>query len=86
MNKKTEEKTVLPAGITAEEFEKQLDEYMRKSIEDSADKYRKEIADGTFIPLKERLKRQVENGELTQAEADDMLELVTKYTDEACKK
>lgn len=85
MSEKTDEKVVMPDGITKEEFEKQFDEYMRKNITDAAEKYKKEIADGTFIPLKERLKKQVENGELTQTEADDMLELVTKFTSKAVK-
>lgn len=86
MSKKTDEKYVLPDGITKEELEIQFDEYMRKNIDESVEEFVKQIEDGTFIPVKERLKKQVENGELTQAEADDMLELVTKASSRISEK
>ena len=57
---------------------KQFDEYAKKTIEEVAAQYKKEIADGTFLPLEERLKKQVESGELTQTQADKTLGLINK--------
>ena len=57
---------------------KQFDEYVKKIIDEAAEQYKKEVTDGTFLPLEERLKKQVACGQLNQAQADDMLELINK--------
>lgn len=76
--KKQDEKLILPQGMMEEEV--QFDEYIRKTIKEAAEQYKKEKSDGTFLPLEERLEKQIETGEITETKADKIKEIIRTVT------
>jgi hypothetical protein len=73
-----DEKLILPQGMMEEEV--QFDEYIKKTIKEAAEQYKKEKSDGTFLPLEERLEKQIETGEITETEADKIKEIIRTVT------
>lgn len=76
--KKQDEKLILPQGMMEEEV--QFDEYIRKTIKEAAEQYKKGKSDGTFLPLEERLEKQIETGEITETKADKIKEIIRTVT------
>jgi hypothetical protein len=68
----------LPEGMTEEEFEKEFNNYMEQAIIDAKEEFIREKANGTYIPANDRIRMKVENGEITQDEADTIFEIVEK--------
>jgi len=77
---KQDEKLIFPQGMMEEEV--QFDEYIKKTIKETAEQYKKEKLNGTFLPLEERLEKQIETGEITETEAGKIKEIIRTVTSE----